>query len=91
MTIVEYNDLVDCLYMGHDVVFLLDGQYYFLENEDFCHMLYKTSKNLDESELVKKINGNDLTERVDAFLELRLFSNKSFSELYSLINIIDIE
>ena len=91
MTIVEYNDLVDSLYMGHDVVFLLDGQYYFLEREELCHMLYKTSENLDESKLYKKINGSDLIERVDAFLKMRLFSNKSFNEIYSLIDIIYIE
>ena len=54
-------------------------------------MLYKTSENLDESKLYKKINGSDLIERVDAFLKMRLFSNKSFNEIYSLIDIIYIE
>ena len=91
MTVVEYNDLVECLYIGHDVVFLLNGQYYFLEKEDFCHKLYKTSKNLEESKLIKEINGNALIERINTFLEMRLFSNKSFNEIYSLINIIYVE
>lgn len=91
MTIVEYNDLVDSLYMGHDVMFLLDGQYYFLEREELCHMLYKTSESLDESKLFKKINGSDLNERVDVFLKMRLFSNKFFNDVYSLIDIIYIE
>ena len=91
MTIVEYNDLVDSLYTGHVVAFLLNGQHYFLEREESCHLLYKTFDDLNESELVKKIDGNDLTERVNIFLEMQLFSNKSFNEIYSLIDVVYIE
>lgn len=29
MTVVEYNDLVECLYIGHNVVFLLNGHKIF--------------------------------------------------------------
>lgn len=91
MTSVEYNDLVDCLYRGHDFVFLHNGQHYFLERDNSCHNLYKVSANLDESEFIKKIEGDNLIVRVNAFLEMQLFADKSLNEIYANVNIIDIE
>ena len=91
MTSVEYNDLVDCLYRGHDFVFLYNGQHYFLERDSSCHNLYKVSANLEESELIEKIDGDNLIVRVNAFLEAKFFDMKSFNEIYSIIAIIDIE
>lgn len=91
MTSIEYNDLVDCLYRGHDFVFLYDGQHYFLERDSSCHNLYKVSANLEESEFIKKIDGDNLIVRVNTFLEMQLFVDKSFNEIYANIDIIDIE
>ena len=91
MTSIEYNDLVDCLYRGHDVVFLYKEQQYFLEREDICHNLYKVSANLEESDFERKFDGESLIERVNAFLETALFDGKSFNEIYSSIEIVDIE
>lgn len=91
MTIIEYNDLVDCLYRGHDVVFFYNGQHYFLERDEESHNLYKVSKDLALAEFLQKFYGENLILRINAFLENKLFDNKSFNEIYSTISIIDIE
>lgn len=91
MTSVEYNDLVESLYRGHDVIFLYNGQHYFLEREKVSHNLYKVSENLEESEFLQRFNGEDLITRVNAFLETKLFTCKSFNEIYYIIDIVDIE
>lgn len=91
MTILEYNDLVDCLYRGHDFIFLYNGQHYFLERDAECHNLYKVSEDLSQAEFLKKICGENLIIRINAFLEDKLFNNQSFNEIYSTIAIIDIE
>lgn len=91
MTSIEYNNLIDCLYRGHDIVFLYKEQHYFLERSNSCHNLYKVSANLNESEVIKKFEGDNLIVRVNAFLEIQLFDGKSFNEIYSSIDIVDIE
>lgn len=91
MTIIEYNDLVDCLYRGHDVMFLYNGQHYFLEREEESHSLYTVSEDLALAEFLQKFYGNNLILRINAFLEDKLFNNKSFNEIYSAISIIDVE
>ena len=91
MTSIEYNNLIDCLYRGHDIVFLYKDQHYFLEQDNSCHNLYKASANLDKSEFIKKFDGDNLIVRINAFLEIQLFDGKSFNEIYSIIDIVDIE
>lgn len=91
MTSEEYNDLVESLYRGHDVIFLYNGQHYFLEREKASHNLYKVSENLEESKFLQVFNGENLTVRVNVFLDSKLFRSKSFNEVYSSIDIIDIE
>lgn len=91
MTIVEYNDLVDCLYRGHDAIFLYEEQHYFLERDSTNHNLYKVSEDLEASEILQKYAGEGLITRVNAFLEDKLFDGKAFNEIYSEIAIIDIE
>lgn len=91
MTSIEYNNLIDCLYRGHDIVFLYNEQHYFLERDNSCHNLYKVSADLNESEFVKKFKSDDLIVRVNAFLETQLFNGKSFNEIYLFIVIVDIE
>ena len=91
MTNIEYNDLVDSLYRGHDVVFLYKGQHYFLERDEKNHNLYKVSENLDSSEFLRKFGGENLILRVNGFLEAKVFDMKSFNEIYSKMTIIDIE
>ena len=91
MTSIEYNDLVDSLYRGHDFIFLYKEQHYFLEREETTHNLYKVTENLDFSEFLQKFDGENLIDRINSFLESKLFTNKSFNEIYSIIEIIDIE
>lgn len=91
MTTIEYNDLVDCLYRGHDVVFLYNGQHYFLERDEESHNLYTVSEDLSLAEVLQKFYGGDLILRINVFLESKIFNNKSFNEIYSTIAIIDIE
>lgn len=91
MTGVEYDDLVDCLYRGHDVLFLYNSQFYYLERDEEKHDLYKVSEDLEAADFLRKFNGENLILRINAFLEAKLFDEKSFNEIYSLITIIDIE
>lgn len=91
MTIIEYNDLVDCLYRGHDIIFSYNDQHYFLEREEESHSLYKVSQNLEQIEFLQKFYGENLVVRINAFLENKFFDNKSFNETYPTISIIDIE
>lgn len=91
MTSIEYNNLIDCLYRGHDIVFLYKEQHYFLERDNSCHNLYKVSVNLNESEFIKKFESDNLIISVNAFLEMQLFDGKSFNEIYPFVDIIDIE
>lgn len=91
MTSIEYNDLVECLYRGHDVEFSFGEQHYFLERDNTCHNLYKVSEDLEDAEFLKKIDGENLIVRVNAFLETPLFEGESFNESYSIIDIIDVE
>lgn len=91
MNIAEYNDLVDKLYRGHDFIFSYKEIQYFLEREDECHILYKVSSEITEAKLIEKIEGEDLIARVNNFLNSALFDKKSFNQLYSNIDIIDIE
>lgn len=91
MNIAEYNDLVDKLYRGHDFIFLYKEQQYFLEREDECHIIYKVSSDMTKAKLIKKIEGEDVIVRVNSFLNSVLFDKKSFNQLYSNIDIIDIE
>lgn len=67
MTSIEYNDLVECLYRGHDVEFSFGEQHYFLERDNTCHNLYKVSEDLEDAEFLKKIDGENLIVRVNAF------------------------
>ncbi|MGN0797652.1 MAG: hypothetical protein ACI4M5_05525 [Christensenellales bacterium] len=64
---------------------------YFLEREDKCHILYKVSSDMTEAKLIEKIEGEDLIVRVNNFLNSVLLDKKSFNQLYSNIDIIDIE
>ena len=91
MNIAEYNDLVDKLYRGYDFIFLYKEQQYFLEREDECHIIYKVSSDMTKAKLIKKIEGEDVIVRVNSFLNSVLFDKKSFNQLYSNIDIIDIE
>ena len=91
MTSVEYNDLVDCLYRGHDFIFVYRGQHYFVEREEVVHNVYKVSENLETSEFFYEIPAETLTDRIDAFLDAKLFNGKAFNEIYAQIEIIDIE
>ena len=91
MTSIEYNDLIDSLRRGHDVIFLYEGQHYFLERGETNHSLYKVSEDLETSKFLYKFNGDNLNIRVNSFLESKLFDMKSFNEIYSTIVIIDIE
>ena len=91
MTSIEYNDLVDSLCRGHDVIFLYEGKHYFLERDETNHNLYKVSEDLETSEFLHKFNGDNLSIRVNSFLESKLFNEKSFNEIYSTVTIIDIE
>lgn len=91
MTSQEYNDLVDKLYRGHDVILSYQGQRYFLEREEVTHNFYIISDNLEMSKLVKTITGENLIIRINTFLDMPLFSTDSFNEIYSNIDIVDIE
>ena len=91
MNIAEYNDLVDKLYRGYDFIFSYKEREYFLEREDECHILFEVPSEIMEVKLIEKIEGEDLIVRVNNFLNSTLFDKKSFKQLYSNIDIIDIE
>lgn len=90
MTSIEYNDIVNSLYCGHDIDFIFNGQEYFLEREDECHVLYQVIDS-KTTEVVRRIAGKTLRNRVDSFLGTELFDGNSFSNIYSKVEIVDIE
>ena len=89
MKIVEYNDMVQSLLLGHDLEFLYKNEKYFLENQESSHELYKMIS-VDEGILFYKIEGANIKEQVDGFLSLPIFE-KPISQIYSKIKILDIE
>ncbi len=90
MTNIEYNELVDCLYRGHDFLFSYKNQEFFLERFDTTHGLYKRATE-DAFDFVREINGENLIVRINAFLEMPFLDGKSFNDLYSTIDVWEIE
>ena len=90
MNNIEYNDMLDALYHGHDLEFQYNSTIYFLERCENTHELYQMI-NSDHGKLIQTIEGTTLQERTDAFLDMPLFENKSFNQLVSQIEILNIE
>lgn len=90
MTAVEYNDMIEDLYHGHELEFKYNSTLYYLERCENTHELYKIIDN-DEGILIKTIEGADLIKRTEAFLDMPLFDNKSFNQLIQDIEILNID
>lgn len=91
MTLLEYNDMVELLYRGHDLDFCMNEDRFFLENEGNNRGLYKYEQNHESAKLIRRFYGKDMVEQVNAFLQTPLFGNKAFFEIYVNIEIVDIE
>lgn len=89
MTVLEYKDLKESLYIGHDFEFKYKNNTYFLENEDDCHKLYLLTG--EEYSLIDEIQEVEINNRIDLFFDKTIFDGKSFNEIYSDITIMDIE
>ena len=89
MTIMEYKDLKESLYIGHDFEFKYKNNTYFLEKEEDYHKLYLLNE--EDSSLVDEVQESEINDRIDLFFDKKIFDGKSFNEIYSDITIIDIE
>ena len=89
MTIMEYKDLKESLYIGHDFEFKYKNNTYFFEKEEDCHKLYLLNE--EDSSLVDEVQESEINDRIDLFFDKKIFDGKSFNEIYSDITIIDIE
>lgn len=91
MTDNEYNDVVQALYLGHEITFCYKGKEYFLErNGELEYLLYDMT---DKSNvfILEMIQGNDLTDIVLKFINRCIIENRPFCEFYPHIDIYDIE
>lgn len=94
MTITEYKDLVESLYIGHEFSFIYNNKTYFLERTLEGHELYDITdikSNSDTSKIVFKTNNGNLISSINDFLEKKIFEDLSFNEIYDKVEILFIE
>lgn len=94
MTITEYKNLVESLYVGHEFSFNYNNKTYFLERTSEGHELYDISDLKSESKtnnIVFKTNNGNAISSVNDFLEKKIFGNFSFNEIYDKVEILYIE
>lgn len=91
MTLVEYNELIDMLNRGHEFEFEYKGNSYYLEREEFEHILYEMNDDRSIITEIKTFHGETVVERVENFVSAKIFNNNSFAHLYSEIEIVDID
>ena len=91
MTLVEYNELIEMLNNGHEVEFECHGKYYYLERGEHEHILYEKSCDDKEIQRLCSFVGDTVEDRVDAFLDKKMFNLNTFDMLYSEIQILDVD
>ena len=77
MTLIEYKELKELLYDGHDFEFKYDDKIYFLEKGEDCHKLYVLM--MEECVLIHEIRANTIKDAVDLFLDKKIFDDNSFN------------
>lgn len=94
MKIIEYKNLVESLYIGHEFSFSYNNKTYFLERTNEGCELYDISDSglkSNTGNIICKINNKDLIFSINEFLEEKIFDGLSFNEIYVKVKIIDIE
>ncbi len=91
MTDNEYNELVQALYLGHELTFQYAGKDYFLERRGLAGYIFYDITDKNKGVVLDIIQGQDLTDIVLMFINKPIVNNESFCRLYTDIEIYDIE
>lgn len=94
MKFLEYKNLLEALYIGHEFSFKYKNKSYFLERSNNGYTLYDITDLFEHNVTGKKICeiDNSITvSLVNEFLDKKIFDGLSFNEIYNDVEIIDIE